>query len=405
MSIEVYTDEPTKLHGTLLDAFGRQKTSDPVTLFDSQQQYDSSPLLWEEITIGSASTAHLPNEATASMVTTTASGDRVIRQTRQYFRYQPGKSQLVLTTFAMSAADANLTQRVGYFDKENGIFLELAGTALRVVRRSKTTGSIVDTAVEQADWNLDAASYLDISKAQIFYVSMEWLGVGSVQCGFVIDGALKPVHQFNNANNLSTTYMTTANLPVRYEIENTGTTSGSNTLRAVCCSVIAEGGFESDRGYPFCASNGITTKAIGPRKPVISIRPKATFNSVTNRGQFLVSGVEAFVNTTPCFVEVVYNGTLTSASYGSVNSSSLIEYDVDATSISGGIVVNAFYVQAANAQGNQPALPGQGGLGLGGELPLALDISASAATTLSVVATSFSASAGVSATIFWQELR
>lgn len=381
-----------------LDAFDRLRTSDPVTVFDSQQQYDNSPLLWEESLTGSATAAHNAATAAVNCTVTTTSGDKVIRQTRQYHRYQPGKSHTIMMTFVLSDTEANLDQRVGYFDADNGIFLEVSGSTVSVVRRTKTSGSVVNNKVAQADWNADKFHNLDLTKAQIFYVSLEWLGVGLVECGFVIAGKFRPVHVFKNANALSTVYMVTANLPVRYEIEATGTLSQSRTLKAMCATVISEGGFESERGYPFAAGNGTSTIAVTTRRPVFSIRPKDTFNSIVNRGQIGPQTVSVYTDAT-ALIEVVYNGSLTSASFASAGTSSITEKDVAASAISNGIVIDQFIVPASQqSKGNASAI-------IGTRLPLTLDIAGANPITLSVVATSFSGTANVSAAMEWLEYR
>lgn len=380
------------------DAFGRQRVSNPTTLFDSQQQYDTSPLLWDSTTSGSGTVTHSANGAAALCNVTTTSGDAVVRQTRAYHRYQPGKSHFVLTTFVMAAPEANLRQRVGYFDADNGVYLEQTGTTINVVLRSKVTGSVVNTAVPQASWNIDKYYDLDLEKAQIFYVALEWLGVGSVQVGFVVDGQLVPVHQFNNANNISNVYMTTANLPVRYEINATGTLSGGKSLQAICSSVISEGGFEDERGYPFSAANGVTSIGVTTRRPILSIRPKATFNSIVNRGAVIPQSTSVYADAA-AFVEVVYGGTLTGASFSSVDASSITERDVSATAISGGIVLDSFYVAASNQT------RGASSSNLSGRVPLTLDIAGSNPIPITIVVTSFSGTANSSGSISWREFR
>jgi len=58
--------------GGVVDAFARMRVSDPVTLFDSQMQYNTSPLLWESALTGSGTATHLPNEAAIRLRCTTA---------------------------------------------------------------------------------------------------------------------------------------------------------------------------------------------------------------------------------------------------------------------------------------------------------------------------------------------
>ena len=237
-------------YGSALDAFGRARFSQPYTLFDSQNRYAKNDLFSESTATGGAVT-YIANESTVNMTTTTSSGSEVVRQTLRSFSYQPGKGLLVMNTFVVGVAQANQRVRVGYFNTDNGVFFELDGTTLYMVRRTYVTGTPVDNRVAQADWNGDKLNgtgdsgfTIDITKAQIFWQDFEWLGVGSVRCGFVIDGQTIVCHTFKNANNLDRVYMTTAILPVRYEIRNTGTTGVAGSLRQICSTVISEGGYE-----------------------------------------------------------------------------------------------------------------------------------------------------------------
>ena len=378
------------------DAFGRARVSDPQTLFDFQAEYDNGPLFWQEVTAGSATVAHNANEAAIDLAVT-GNGDVAIRQTKQYHRYQPGKSQLCLFTFVMAPAAANLTQRVGYFDQDNGVFLELDGTDLNIVLRTNTSGSPTETKVTA--WNGEDTG-VDITKAQIFWVDLEWLGVGQVRTGFVIDGEFRVAHTFKNANNTDKVYMRTANLPARYEIRSTGAAA---TLQAICTSIISEGGFEEGRGIPFCASNGMALKAVGTTPvPVLSIQPKTTFNSVTNRSQIVVQAVEGLSEGDNVYVQVIYDGVLTSANFQSVDANSTLNVDTSATAITGGQVVNAFYLQGGTS--GQTRSGAAGSLGVLSKLPLTLTVSASAESNLSVVVDA-SASANVGMAIFWQEFK
>ena len=223
---------------TSLDAFGRLRVANPYTLFDSQNRYQKDPQFSEALT-GSATATYVANESSVDMAVTTASGDKAVRQTYRVFPYQPGKSLQVLATFVMNTPKANLRQRVGYFNTDNGVFFQVNDTTKSFVLRTNTSGTPSDArTVNQADWNGDkldgtgaSGLTLDISKAQILYMDFEWLGVGSVRCGFVIDGQFHTCHIFHHANIITSTYITTASLPVRYEIFNTISTDSSSTLK------------------------------------------------------------------------------------------------------------------------------------------------------------------------------
>lgn len=351
--------QPITISEIHLDAFDRLRTSEPTGLFNNQNEYDTSPLFWEDQLAGTGAITHLPNESSVQLSTGgTVSGALAARQTRQYIRYQPGKSQLILLTFRLGTPAANVRRRVGYFDANNGIFLEQDGTnGLYFVRRTSVTGSPVDNRVARADWRFDSISgtgiypsNIDEDATQILFIDLEWLGVGRVRCGFVINGALNLAHTFRNANDLTEVYMTTANLPLRYEIENTGTAAGSSDLKQICAAVASEGGFEADRAVIFSADNGVTARNISTTPlPLIAIRPKTTFGK-TNRGSVVPVGLDMVAQGTNIFVlwRVFYNPAVTGGSWTSVNASSIVEQNVAATSITGGLVVASGYITSTS---------------------------------------------------------
>jgi hypothetical protein len=223
-----------------VDAFGRARVSEPFTLFDSVLRHSKNVELWNE-TISGGTSEHLPNESSVLM-TVTASGESILRRTRKRFPYQPGKGLNILQSFAGSEPQEGLVQELGLFDDNNGVILRASGTTIQFVIRSSTTDSPVETVVNQSEWNIDTAPWLDFSKTNIFTADLEWLGVGRVRCGFVLDGEYYYCHEFNHANNLDAVYMTTAVLPLSYAIEATAAASGS--MKQICSNVTSEGGYE-----------------------------------------------------------------------------------------------------------------------------------------------------------------
>jgi len=248
------------------DAFGRLQVAQPQTLLDSQNVYKENTKFYTA-TSGSGSTTFDADASLVDMDVTTASGDEVVKETKRVFPYQPGKALEILATFCFNEPKTNLRQRVGYFGANNGIFLEQDDDTVYLVIRSKSSGTITENRVAQSSWNVDkldgtgnSGITLDVTKSQIFFIDIEWLGVGTVRCGFVIDGAFVFAHKFHHANtaNVSSgTYMTTACLPIRYEITNTGTTASASTLKQICTSVVSSGGY-TPRGLNHLAGRGLT---------------------------------------------------------------------------------------------------------------------------------------------------
>ena len=252
----------------LFDAFGRQRVSQPFTLFDSTLRHDKNPGLWNE-TISGGTSVHLANESSVRM-TVTASGHSILRRTRKRFPYQPGKGLSILQSFVGASPQSGLIQEVGFFDNNNGVILRASGTTVQFVVRSFTTGAPVETIVNQDAWNIDTAPWLIFSKANIFTADLEWLGVGRVRCGFVVDGEYRYCHEFNHANILDAVYMTSAILPLSYGIRATSTVSGS--MKQVCSNLASEGGYEP-AGAIYTAGRGASNfSSISSETMVAAIR-------------------------------------------------------------------------------------------------------------------------------------
>lgn len=227
-----------------LDAFGRQRMSEPFTLFDSTLRYTKRTDLWNETLTASGTVNYLVNESSLELKTTTASGDAVLRRTRRNFPYQPGKSLLILQSFVGAAPASGLVQEVGYFDDNNGVMVRASGTTLQMVIRSTASGTVQENVVNQSSWNIDTYSGLNFNRSNIFAVDLEWLGVGRVRTGFVVSGVIQYCHEFNHSNVNDAVYMTTAILPLSYRIANSSAQESGRTFKQVCSSVISEGGYE-----------------------------------------------------------------------------------------------------------------------------------------------------------------
>lgn len=351
--------------GTATDAFGRLRVSNPLTLFDSYHRYQENDKFTTS-TSGTANTQYQVNESVIDMNIGTASGDKCYRESKRVFAYQPGKSLLILNTFVFNTQKTNLRQRVGYFNNNNGIFLENDGTGNYLVLRSYVTGSVVETRVAQANWNFDKFDGtglsaqtnhynhgdLDVTKSNIFWIDIEWLGVGDVRCGFVVDGQMIPAHIFHNDNQKTTTYMTTSILPIRYEIENTGITASASKIKQICSSVISEGGYQLEGrsrsiSIPITSPKDLPTS--GTFTPIISIRLKDSFKDAIA----VLKDIEFFgvTNNTSYRYKIIVGGTLTSPSWVSSATDSCIEYDITASAISGGRDAVAGYVNVSAGAG------------------------------------------------------
>ena len=340
------------------DAFARSRESSPETLFDSKQIFDNLPLFWDDQEVsggGTGSTHSSDTASTAISVSDSTAGERV-RQTYRRFNYQPGKSHLIMATFAGMDSSTGITKEVGYFDSNNGIFLRSKGGYLYVVQRSSSSGAVVDTEVIQSQWNIDkldsrggSGKRLDISKSQILLIDLEWLGVGRVRVSFVIDGYIAYFHEFLNANNLSEVYMSTPNLPVRYGIANDGTGPAAS-LMTICSTVISEGGAQKT-GIVRSASTGNTqvdANSADTLYAVIGIRLKSAYIGAT----VLIESMSMLSESNGEFEWSLWwnptvAGTFTYAD--ETNSAVQTAKGATANTVSGGYMIESGYANSDNA--------------------------------------------------------
>lgn len=348
--------------GTNLDAFGRLRVSNPFTLFDSSHRYADNNL-WATSTTGTAAATFSANEGLVNLTVGTASGDQIIRETVKVFSYQPGKSLLVMSTFVMGAPQAGLRQRVGYYGAANGIYFERDGTTNYMVERSSVTGVLTNTRVAQSNWNIDKMNgsgpsglILDSSKAQILYMDVEWLGLGTVRTGFIINGQFVPVHNFDHANLVTTTYITTASLPLRYEMENTAAAASASTLKQVCSTVISEGGYQL-AGAQQAVSTPITSPRTlgiaGTLSPVISIRLKSTrLDGIVILTALSILGI---TNNANYQWQVIASGTTTGGTWASAGTNSSVDYNITGTTFTigtGRILASGFFQGSNQGSGS-----------------------------------------------------
>ena len=341
------------------DLFGRLKVSNPFTLFDSTHRYEQDGD-FSDIIVGTGSTVGMiTSQSTATLGIGTDSNCSFIRESKRVFSYQPGKSLQVLQTFVFNPPKENLVQRVGYASSENGFLLELNGSQLNIVKRTSISGVTTNIVIPQSQWNrdtLDGTGFstsnptgitIDPTKVQIMFQEYEWLGAGSVRVGFAIDGKFIIAHQFDHANIIDSTYITTPNLPVRYELLNTGITTSPSVMKQICVSIQSNGGYEKKVAEIFVRKT--TPVNVGTSYiPIVSMRLKPGREDAivlpTKFDGLPLSNNVAYV------IALVKNPTLVGAAF-TASESPNAEYDITASSMTGGQVVSFRYAFGSNQSG------------------------------------------------------
>lgn len=392
-----------------IDAFSRLRVSTTANLFDAQLTYNLAPLMFEQITNGTGATiAHDATNRMALMTfSSTPTGGKAYMQSYEYIPYQPGRSQLAFVTFNMIEGVSNVLKFAGLSDGINGIEFQLDGTTKQFTVYSSTTAGT--ETVTQANWNLDkldgtgvSGLTLDITKTQILVIDLQALYVGRVRVGFDIDGIPYFCHQFVHANRIVYPYIASATLPIRCGMTCTGTVS--TTMNFICSSVMSEGGQTIPSGRTF-STEGTGTAASGARSHILSVRPKTTFNSITNRSLMALEDIDLLVTGNFSIKwELVLGQAITgTTTYTDVNTTySAFEYNTAGT-ISGSpalVVASGFVSSSAGSKQSVSA-------DILTKYPISLDASGAVRSmgTLSLIATGIGGSSACRATLNWMEVR
>lgn len=363
--------------GPQLDAGGRLRVSNPADVFDGTQEYNANLLIWEHVTAGNGTATY--TQALNSTVISTggaASGDRAFRGTKVYWRYIPHKSQLAVLTGVLAYAgtpSGAAVARIGYFSDNNGLFFGRDATGYFVCTRTNTSGSVVETKVYRSSWDdpLDGTGpsgiTIDFTKSNIFVIDFLWLGSGQVRFGIRYAGVTYLAHKVVNESQHTGPYMRTANLPLRFEVFNNSGAGSNISVLATCASIESEGGVPEEPGFVFRAGTAGSTVSCANSAtltPVFSIRLVDTFGGLTYRGHVHPVALK-FLNTStnPGYYQMIWNGSLTGATFAnsSDSSNSGVEYDTAASAITGGNIIGSGYISAS-------------GVGVGGSLESASHI-------------------------------
>ena len=269
------------------DIVGRQLVVQHQNIYEADFEYGTQPLRWEAFTNGSATINAVSNSGGVQMTITTGTTDIAIRQTRPYFRYQPGKTMKMATACNFGGAVTNQRQRVGFFDDGNGMFFEQADPTatnpfgMFVVIRSNIGGVATDTRISFENWTdpYGTKGSINWSLIQMIWMEYAWYGAGGLRWGVTINGKQYILHQQGQGNFGGTPWSRTGNLPARYELRNIGTVTGGTTFYHYGVSILVEGGVDNQRGFTYSYGMALgtpqrTVAASTTRYPVLSIQPR-----------------------------------------------------------------------------------------------------------------------------------
>ncbi len=276
----IYSNKVQYEDSSNLDAFGRLRVSSVTSLLEYKHTFDKLPLVISESLSGVGATSlHSPTYSQVEM-SVTNNNEYVIRQSKSRGIYQPGKGQIFEASFSNFDLETNVIKRVGYFSATSstpfnsgfdGFFLESNGATneisfqiwafgTNVLSATSSTWLTTEYDVSLINWNL----------TQLMVVDFQWLGVGRVRFGLVIEGQTKIFVTNSGTNNLSNVYMKSPNQPIRYEIRSSG--SGGR-LNMICSQVSLEGTINSLQKSVFVDNFTVRTLATaGIKYPLIGYR-------------------------------------------------------------------------------------------------------------------------------------
>lgn len=360
----IYNNQVRYSDSENLDAFGRLRVSEITSLIEYKHVFNKLPLIINEVTAGTAtSTFDFINSQV--VMSTSTNNDYVIRQGKSRGIYQPGKSQLVEATFSNFQLEANVIKRVGYYTTTktapysnvlDGILLESNGQTNQISFQIWLSGTSIYSA-DTTTWSTENydVSNIDWSKSQLMFVDYQWLGVGRVRFGLVIDGDVKLFTAYTAANNISTVYMSSPNQPIRYEIRQVGT--GSGTFNMICSQVSMEGALNDlHRTLGIQAFNAQTLTTAGTKYPLIGYRVNTSGlweGSIINLNTINIINAST-PSKSDYYITVEYNPTLSSVATFTGITNTPVEYALGGgrTVTSNGYILATFMGTGGETQSN-----------------------------------------------------
>lgn len=300
------------------DGAGRFRVSTPLNLFSQKFEYTNFSHDMEEKVVGTAVSSHLPSESSVLM-SVPASGDELIRQSHEWFDYQPLNTQEIAATSVFGPHEDKIEKSYGYSSGTDGIELVQNEGQYWLYLYSSAGGLVPPVQkVAQADWNIDrfqipgqtkckefnpSGEFIDFSKFNISHFDIVWLGGDRSRVAIKYNGILYDAHEFLNAGKYDRVFMQTGSLPIRYRIKNNGNPAGG-TMKQICYTVRSEGGSEKfGIPHPFGVFNLPVTAAtftgsqvnIGSLTPLLTLMPLATYFGLPNRAKARMLSFELLV--------------------------------------------------------------------------------------------------------------
>lgn len=340
--------QPDSISG---DAFGRLRTSGTGQRLDVEFIYNKNPDFFDETTNNGTVTFNGNSRDLTLSLSDANNGSHATMRSHPV-PYTPGNSQLIDMT--------------GVLD-----YAAIGGGNAEVFLRSKVTGSVVETVIDQSDW-YETPVEIDWTKDQIFTMDFQSLKTGRIRYGLILDGVINYVAEIQNDNRKTSGYWQLPSLPCYWRIYNDSTytymeigygnednaigfrykilANASATMRGICCTVKSEGGMNLSEmnGLHRNVDTGTSNTSVSSTLiPILSIRLKSTFQTYDNLTIAIPRAI-SIKTSQDIKIAVIHSGSLTGASWSDADSTySAVEYDTSATAITGGHTLYSKYISSS----------------------------------------------------------
>lgn len=348
-----------------LDAFGKLRVSGATLLGEYVFSSGILPTQFSGVLANGGTTTWDQNSRALVLTNTTANGSHTSHTSNTYHHYFPGSSQLFIGTFALGdTGKTGLMREWGMFDDKNGFFFMQDGLSFGVGIRSNASGAVLQQFIAQSDWNVDKANgtgrsqmILDVTKDNIYWIDVQWLGAGRVRFGTYYNGQRVVLHEFYHGNNYALPVTAMGSLPVCVHQMNTTATGSTSQLRAWCMAVWTESTLDVRNSASTSLqsfSKTITTNdtynylgALSPKELLPNGQPNRSLywpTEIECSGWDTVTGAPAIFE-----LEIYAEPVLANLAWNTVSGSSTVDYDTTGNFIASGIPVSKRFVQGKDS--------------------------------------------------------
>ncbi len=344
-----------------LDAFGKLRVTGATLLGEYVFSSGILPTQFANIVRNGGTVSWDANTRAVLLTNTTANDSHTSHTSHTYHHYFPGSSQLYIATVALGDNGKNgLMREWGMFDDKNGFYFMQEDGDMGVGIRSNVTGSVQSVFIPQDEWNVDKADgtgrsqmILDVTKDNIYWIDVQWLGAGRVRFGTYYNGQRVVLHEYYHGNNFAYPLTAMGSLPVCVHQMNMTATGSSSEMRAWCMAVWTESTLDvRNSASTALQSFSRTVSANDTYVYMGTLSPRENLpNGQPNRSLYWPTEIEASgwdtVTGAPAIfeLEIYAEPIISNFSWQNVAGGSTVEYDTAGTFVASGVPVSQRFIQ------------------------------------------------------------